>query len=67
LICRTQPHSANHGGKSLEQIVGHISQDHLVGWGWNPGGARAAAPGSPKEFGALIKAWVDSGAHCPRP
>ena len=66
-ICEQIKDPKRNGGKSLEQIVEHMTHDHLVGWGWNPGGARTAAPGSQKEFGALIKAWVDSGAYCPRP
>ena len=41
--------------------VGHESQVR------NPGAGRMAVPGSQKEFGALIKAWADNGAHCPRP
>jgi hypothetical protein len=66
-ICEQIKDPKRNGGKSLEQIVEHMTHDHLVGWGWNPGAARTAAPGSQKEFGALIKAWADSGAHCPRP
>jgi len=26
-----------------------------------------AAPGTQKEFGALIKAWAENGAQCPKP
>jgi cytochrome c553 len=66
-ICEQIKDPKRNGGKSLEQIVEHMTDDHLVGWGWNPGGGRTAAPGNQKEFGALIKAWVGSGAHCPRP
>ena len=53
------------GGKTLAQLVEHNSHDGLVGWGWNPGDGRAPAPGTQAEFGALTKAWVDSGAKCP--
>ena len=27
--------------------------------------SRTSAPGTQAEFGALVKAWIDSGAHCP--
>ena len=37
----------------------------LYGWGWHPGAGRTPAPGTQAEFGALIKAWVDTGAVCP--
>ena len=43
----------------------HMAEDSLVGWGWNPGVGREPAPGTQKEFGALFKAWVDTGAVCP--
>jgi hypothetical protein len=42
-----------------------MAEDSLVGWGWHPGAGRAPAPGTQAEFGALIKAWADSGAACP--
>jgi hypothetical protein len=44
-----------------------MAEDSLVGWGWNPGTGREPAPGTQKEFGALAKAWVESGAACPSP
>jgi len=36
-----------------------------VGWGWTPGHGRTPAPGTQKEFGDLIRAWIDNGAACP--
>ena len=41
-------------------------QDSLVGWGWDPGAGRDPVPGTQKQFGALIKAWADTGAACPK-
>ncbi len=64
-ICQQIKDPARNGGKDLAAIVHHSAEDHLVGWGWNPGPGRTPAPGTQKEFGALIKAWVDTGAHCP--
>ena len=29
------------------------------------GAGREPAPGSQEQVGALIKAWIDTGAHCP--
>jgi hypothetical protein len=43
----------------------HMAHDSLVGWGWAPGGQREPAPGTQAQFGALIKAWIDTGAACP--
>ncbi|MET0278514.1 MAG: Isoquinoline 1-oxidoreductase subunit [Pseudorhodoplanes sp.] len=64
-ICRQIKDPARNGGKDLAAIVHHSAEDHMVGWGWNPGPGRTPAPGTQKEFGALIKAWVDTGAACP--
>jgi hypothetical protein len=65
-ICVQIKDPARNGGKSLEQLVEHMAEDSLVGWGWQPGAGRTAVPGTQKEFGALIRAWVDTGAHCPK-
>jgi len=64
-ICEQIKDPARNGGKSMEELVHHMAEDSLVGWGWNPGKGREPAPGTQKEFGELIKAWVDSGAVCP--
>jgi len=37
-----------------------------VGWAWHPGEERSPAPGTQAQFGALIRAWISSGAHCPQ-
>jgi hypothetical protein len=64
-ICVQIKDPARNGGKSLDDLVHHMGEDSLVGWGWHPGGNRQPAPGTQKEFGALIKAWIDTGAACP--
>lgn len=64
-ICEQIKDPKRNGGKSLEELVHHMAEDSLVGWGWNPGVGREPAPGTQKEFGELIRAWVDSGAVCP--
>lgn len=64
-ICRQLKDPERNGGKDLAGIVEHSTHDSLVGWGWNPGAGRTPAPGTQAQFGALIKAWVDTGAHCP--
>ena len=53
--------------RSLETLVEHIGEDHLVGWAWAPGPGRQSAPGTQKEAGALVAAWVQTGAACPKP
>jgi NAD(P)-dependent dehydrogenase (short-subunit alcohol dehydrogenase family) len=45
--------------------VRHEDKVRTLVWGWAPGAEREPAPGTQKEFGALIRAWVESGAACP--
>ena len=65
-ICAQIKDPARNGGKSLAQLHHHMAQDHLVGWGWNPGEGRKPAPGTQAQFGELIQAWIDTGAKCPK-
>jgi hypothetical protein len=64
-ICTQIKDRERNGGRSLDEIADHASNDSLVGWGWAPGAGREPAPGTQKQFGALIRAWIDSGAVCP--
>jgi len=64
-ICEQIKDPRRNGGKTIAQIVRHLGEDSLVGWGWAPGVGRTPAPGTQKELGALAKAWADAGAHCP--
>lgn len=66
-ICEQIKDPKRNSGKSLAQIQEHMAHDTLVGWGWNPGGMRKPVPGTQAEFGALIAAWVETGAACPTP
>ena len=64
-ICRQLKDPARNGGRDLAGVHEHAAKDDLVAWGWDPGAGRDRAPGSQELFGQLIKAWIDSGAHCP--
>ncbi len=64
-ICAQIKDPARNGGHSLAEIVEHVTHDALVGWAWSPGVGREPAPGTQAALGALIKAWVDTGAICP--
>jgi hypothetical protein len=64
-ICEQMKDPKRNGGKSLAQIVEHNAHDELVGWGWNPGAGREPVPGTQAEFGAIVAAWVETGAECP--
>jgi hypothetical protein len=64
-ICTQLKDSSRNGGRNLNAIAEHVEHDSLVGWAWKPGAGREPAPGTQASFGALIKAWADSGAACP--
>jgi hypothetical protein len=64
-ICAQIKDPKRNGNRSLNDLVKHIGEDTLVGWAWEPGFGREPAPGTQQQAGALVKAWVDSGASCP--
>jgi hypothetical protein len=64
-ICEQMKDPKRNGGRSLAQIVEHNAHDALVGWGWHPGHDREPAPGTQEQFGAIVAAWVETGAECP--
>jgi hypothetical protein len=64
-ICEQLKDPARNGGKDMAAMIHHMAEDHLVGWGWNPGKGRTPAPGTQAEFGELFKAWSEAGAACP--
>lgn len=64
-ICEQIKDPARNGGKDMAALLHHMAEDSLVGWGWSPGADRTPAPGNQAQFGALLRAWADAGAHCP--
>jgi hypothetical protein len=64
-ICAQIKDPARNGGRKVEDLVHHIGEDTLVGWAWAPGAGRSPAPGTQKQAGALVEAWVKTGAACP--
>jgi hypothetical protein len=65
-ICEQLKDTKRNGGKTLAEIVQHTAHDPLVAWGWAPGADRQKAPGTQEQFGALFKAWMETGAQCPK-
>lgn len=65
-ICEQIKDPARNGGRTLDEIVHHVGDDHLVGWAWAPGADRQPAPGTQAQAGALLDAWAKTGAVCPR-
>jgi len=65
-VCAQIKDPARNGDRSLPQILTHLADDPLVGWAWAPGFGREPAPGTQKQLAALIEAWIDTGAVCPK-
>jgi len=64
-ICAQIKDPARNGNRSLDALIEHIGEDHLVGWAWAPGPGRQPAPGTQKQAGALVEAWMKTRAECP--
>lgn len=64
-ICSQIKDPERNGGRTPHDLIEHIGADTLVGWAWAPGFGREPAPGTQKEAGALVEAWVETGAACP--
>ena len=66
-ICAQIKDPAQNGGRSLETLVEHIGEDHLVGSAWEPGPGRQPAPGTQKEAGALVESVGGDRGGVPKP
>jgi hypothetical protein len=64
-ICAQIKDPVRNGGRKVEDLIHHIGTDTLVGWAWAPGYGRTPAPGTQQEAGALVEAWIKTGAVCP--
>lgn len=64
-VCEQIKDPARNGGKTLAELSHHLGKDELVGWGWHPGADREPVPGTQETFGALVDAWIATGAACP--
>jgi hypothetical protein len=54
------------GGKTLDEILHHVSHDSLVmESGWNPAQGKSKPPLSHAEFAAKMREWIEKGAAVP--
>jgi hypothetical protein len=65
-ICAQLKDPERNGHRTLAELHEHMAEDDLVGWGWHPGAGRESAPGTQQILGALIQAWIETGAACPQ-
>jgi hypothetical protein len=64
-LCRQIKDPKQNGRRSMDQLLHHIADDNLVGWGWNPGEGRTLPPLSRQDTVAQLKIWIAGGAACP--
>lgn len=64
-ICEQWKDRSRNGDRSPAEILHHIEEEHLLGFAWTPPDHLEPAPGSRHELAALVKAWAETGAHCP--
>ena len=65
-ICRQIKDPKQNNGKTVAQIVEHVTADKLVLWGWNPGEGRTLPPMDHDEFARRFQDWATNGAACPQ-
>ncbi len=65
-LCETLLDTAKNGGRTLPQLVAHMTADQLVLWGWAPGGKREPVTTPHADFVSQLKAWEAAGAPCPQ-
>jgi hypothetical protein len=65
-LCKQIKDPKQNGGRSLDQLLDHVANDDLVGWGWNPGDGRTLPPLSRPDTVAQMKIWIAGGAACPQ-
>jgi hypothetical protein len=53
------------GGKTLEQLLHHVSDDQLVIGCWDPGAGRSKPPLSHAQFVRAVREWIEKGAAAP--
>ena len=53
------------GGKTLGQLLEHVTHDKLVLGGWEPGDVRTKPPLSHDEFAGKFREWVEKGTASP--
>ena len=64
-LARQLKDPTQNGGKTLEELLHHVTADKLVLWGWDSGDGRTPPPLSHAEFVRTMREWVEKGAAAP--
>jgi hypothetical protein len=65
-LCRTLLDRTKNGGRSVADLIAHMTGDKLVRWAWDAGARRSAPPLTVDEFKTALDAWTMAGAPCPK-
>jgi hypothetical protein len=66
-ICQQIKDPKQNGGKTIPQIVEHVTSDKLVMWGWSPGEGRTPPTMGHGQFAQKMADWARYGCACPEP
>lgn len=61
-LARSLKDPKKNGGKTLDQILHHVTEDKLVLGGWDPGDGRTRPPLSHEDFARKMREWIENGA-----
>jgi len=64
-LARQLKDPTQNGGRTLEELIRHVSEEPLVLWGWDPGNGRTKPPLSHAEFVRVFREWVEKDAASP--
>jgi mono/diheme cytochrome c family protein len=64
-LCQQLGDPAQTGGRDLQELLAHVSDDPLVTWAWRPGGTRTKPPLTHAAFVSAFRTWVAAGGPCP--
>ena len=64
-LARQLKNPRQNGGKTLDQILHHVSEDKLVIGCRNPGDGRTKPPLTHDEFVRRVREWIENGAASP--
>lgn len=69
-IARSMTDPEKNGGRSIEELVHHLTEHELVLWAWEPGvdaegNPRELPPVPLEEYITAVKAWAEAGAVIP--